>query len=267
MISEELTHFVKEARAAGQTDGEIQAALLSAGWKSEDVAVALQAGGGGSVFASPQTSSPSFSPRTKRYRTLGIALITLGALIIISGGVWAYVTLINPSPEDVLVDMFDALGGVESVAYVFNVEITGPDRGRETEQVNPDDPFAALRGAPPTGPLHVAVSGEGKVDAHKEDSVEAQSRINLLVENSGMFDLSASIDSVVLGDTFYFRFLKAPVVLFFDLSTLEGKWFYVTAEEAKERAEGEGVDTELTEKQEKEIEELITDFSYIKNIE
>jgi len=264
VVSEELIQYTSQARANGQSNATIRAALISAGWAVEDINSVLgeKTDAQMPVFSSGVTKSL----QQRRFKMIGIVLMSLGCLAIIGSGVWAYMMFVNPDPKAVLTDMFDEVQKVKSFAYVSTVEIYGPEVKTE-DTATSSDAFSFFEVSQPTEPLHVDVETEGMLDLHNSEDPLFSGSVRLLIENSGLFDLSTTIETVVAGRTLFLRLVKAPAILFFDLSGLEGKWIAIEEKEVKEGAEGQGVDTELTQEQKNRIYELITQFTFIASID
>jgi len=125
VVSKELTEYITGERAAGRSDSDIRTSLESAGWQTDDINVALGQKIGDTQPALPSKDGADFS--NKKYRKLGLALIVVGFVALLGGGVWAYVTYFNPDPHTVLSRMVTEVQEVSSFAFTSSASFYGPE--------------------------------------------------------------------------------------------------------------------------------------------
>ncbi len=135
MVTPELLEYIKTQVAAGVDFALIEKALLENKWPQEDITKAI------AQFSEPipdvkteistpevkdksplQLSFTNSKPWWKNYKILLIAASVIMGLVLIGGGVWAYVNIYN-SPERTIVQSIQAFQGVKNITYDGQMKI------------------------------------------------------------------------------------------------------------------------------------------------
>jgi hypothetical protein len=151
-------------------------------------------------------------------------LVTLLVLALLAGAAYAsyiyYFQYLFAAPEEVIFEAYDHVLNADSIAFSFDGNVY----------------VKIASSTQPGGEGTIGINLTGATDAMDEDNVKFNATLSLDVDvkqEPFTFATKTTIEGRHIDDVLYLRMLRAPVIGFFDLRSLENKWISVTDDESE----------------------------------
>lgn len=141
MINNEIVSYIKSLQAKGVSRDEIEKNLIGAGWSPSDVSEAFASfstTGAASIPSAPPNNMPLSPDKTPHHRSASPLIALLVILVILAGGVYAYIKKIGPfspasmySETNLLSGILEKSGSINTSSYSVSGSLNvGPrDKG------------------------------------------------------------------------------------------------------------------------------------------
>jgi hypothetical protein len=266
MPDENLLKYIKEGLAQGRTEEILRPLLLSAGWAQKDIDDAFAFTNGaptptiasGSVTSAsniaqavpaisqpqPQSQSQQPLPRSTSNKKLWIAAGVLVLAVVVAGGWAAYAYFLNPSPQQVLDEMFqNGFSGITSMdndtMVSLNIQVTAASTTPVSGVASGSgiNPYASmlLGGGNANFTIQAESSGTFVVVPDGNRNVDQNMKFGFNTSESGQsVTLSGSGELRVVDGAAYVNISSIPGFGFFNPTSLEGKWIELKADSSTE---------------------------------
>jgi len=226
MVNQQLLDYIKQqTQQASVNRDEIKKTLLAAGWQAPDVDEAFK------------SLTVAASPLIKKFKLDKKILIIVVAIVLglslVGGGVFAYFSYFQ-SPERIIQKMLEKVTDVKSLEYAgdINMEFSLDTVDLFGDQAN----LSGTNTDNLTGATSSALSKKiGKISfdfsgsSDWQDSTEFKSLLllNLKAEIPMFGEPSVGLEARSINKDYYVKLSKAPIIMLFDLSSLENQWIKI----------------------------------------
>jgi hypothetical protein len=276
MTTPELIEFIKNEFVSGSTQESITNKLKTQGWSDSDVLEAFDILNKKSLntvivdIDKPKefsvqinqtvlpTGLPSLPPSSK-IKYLKIIILIFTIILLLLGGLFAYVSGFFISPSKLLSQMVESSKKNTSLSFNFDFVLDAANMKSFSSKIKSDSGISNISSFGMSGTLDLSNTK------------------NLNLNNSYSFKsggVEADIDSRVTNGSLYFRLTKAPSLGFISLKPIENKWIVFPYKDKTGNLENNPVLSlspvspdiinSLTEEQKNKFNDLIKNASFIK---
>lgn len=256
MINQQLLDYVRQQTSqAGISRDEVQKTLLAAGWQALDVDEAFKSLGvsrpagqplvvtkppvsaGAPSQSATATATAAASPLIKKFKLdkkiLSIVVAVVVGLSLVGGGVFAYFSYFQ-SPERIMQKMVEKITEVKSLEYAgdvnleFNLDTTGLLGDQVSRSAtNTDNLTGATSSALSKKTGTISFDFSGSSDWQNPAEFKGLLLLNLKAEIPMFGEPSVGLEVRSVNKDFYAKLSKAPIIMLFDLSSLENQWIKI----------------------------------------
>lgn len=223
MSSPQLTEYVRQRLAAGESNETIREELKRTGWGESDIQAVMgtPAAAPAAVHAPISASTSSAAPK----RLALIVGIVAGILVLAGGASAAYFFYFKEDPEKILAQAISGMMDVNAFEYgaSLRVEATTSATSAGAETLLP-----LLGGASgEAAPIKLLLTLDGAMD--RTDRAKPKTSFGIKIASTAVANGSPIVGLSVrqLEDATYLSLTEAPSNMFIDLSPIVGVWIKI----------------------------------------